>query len=233
MKLSSKIFRWSTLFCCAFCAVILVQIACRRNVGGAALLQSHDIKGELASGGMKRTFLLHSPSPQNKKPAPLLIALHGGGGQGSGMMKLSGLNEVSDRNGFFVVYPDGVEKNWNDGRLTIKRKDVDDVQFISDLVDQLTKKYSIDPERVYVTGISNGGMMSFRLGCELSRKIAGIAVVAASMPVILQRTCNPTRSLPVVMFSGTDDPIMPFNGGEISTIGGKGLGEKCCPLRTL
>lgn len=225
MIFSRKIFRWCGLLICSFGLVLILPTACRKNIGSAILVQAGDISGELESGGMKRLFLLHPPTSQNKK-LPLIIALHGGGGQGKGIVKLTGLNDLADRNGFFVVYPDGVDRNWNDGRLTIRRKDVDDVKFISDLIAYLVGKYSIDPQRVYVTGISNGGMMSYRLACELSDKVAAIAVVAASMPAIMPRNCNPSRAVPVIMFSGTDDPLMPFNGGEIGKVGGQGLGGK-------
>ncbi|MBM4226109.1 MAG: phospholipase, partial [Gammaproteobacteria bacterium] len=175
----------------------------------------------------KRTFLLHLPASSPKgKPLPLVIALHGGGGQGKGIVKLTGLNELADRNNFIVVYPDGIERNWNDGRSTVRRRDVDDVKFLGELIEHLAKTYGIDRQRVYATGISNGGMMSLRLACELSDKIAAIASIAANLPAELQPRCRPARPVSVLMISGTADPLMPFGGGDIGTMGGRGMGGK-------
>lgn len=189
--------------------------------------QSPDLGGEIESGGLKRTFLVHVPANANKtKPLPLVIVLHGGGGQGSRINGLTGFNKLADRQNFYVVYPDGLERNWNDGRSTVRRKDVDDVKFLSELIEHLAKNYAIDRQRVYATGISNGGMMSLRLACELSDKIAAVASIAANLPAELQPRCRPARPVSVLMISGTDDPLMPFGGGDIATMGGRGMGGK-------
>ncbi|MFN0124957.1 MAG: alpha/beta hydrolase family esterase, partial [Blastocatellia bacterium] len=192
-----------------------------------ARAQTPDLTGEIESGGIKRTFLMHLPtSPPKGKPLPLVIALHGGGGQGKGINKLTGLNELADRQNFIVVYPDGIDRNWNDGRSTVRRKDVDDVKFLGQLIEHLAKSYRVDRQRVYATGISNGGMMSLRLACELSDKIAAVASIAANLPAELQPRCRPARPVSVMMISGMDDPLMPFGGGDIATMGGRGMGGK-------
>jgi polyhydroxybutyrate depolymerase len=129
------------------------------------------------------------------------------------------LNKLSDREGFIVVYPDGIEKHWNDGRENVSyrahREKVDDVGFISALIDDLAEKRNIDRNRVYVTGISNGAMMSFRLACELSQKITAIAPVAGAMPENLPSRCSPSSKIPVLMISNTDDRLVPWEGGDI------------------
>ena len=130
---------------------------------------------------------------------PLVIALHGGGGSGIGMVALTlgGFNVLSERERFIVVYPDGIGKNWNDGRGLLRyraqRENIDDVGFISALIDHLAKKYNIDRKRVYITGMSNGAIMSYRLACELADKIAAIAPVAGLMPEKISLKCSKVR----------------------------------------
>jgi polyhydroxybutyrate depolymerase len=144
--------------------------------------------------------------------------LHGGGGTGKGMVKLTGFNAVADRENFIIVYPDGFEKHWNDGRgvqWQAQVENVDDVGFISALIDHLSDELNIDTSRIYVTGISNGGMMSHRLGCELSRKIAAIAPVASNIPVSQASVWSPSRPVPVLIINGTEDPLERWEGGEI------------------
>jgi polyhydroxybutyrate depolymerase len=133
-------------------------------------------------------------------------------------LTLGGFNTLADKEGFMVVYPDGIENHWNDGRAAVRyrtiREKIDDVGFISALIDYLVKERRVDKNRVYVTGISNGAMMSFRLACELTGKIAAIAPVAGNLPDDLAPHCSPARPIPVLMISGTADPLMPWGGGE-------------------
>ena len=155
--------------------------------------------------GLERTYILHVPETVSN-PAPLVFVLHGGGGNGKGMIKLTGFNKVSDENGFIVCYPDGIDKHWNDGRKVNKSYkngvEVNDVKYISLLIDSLESQYVIDSARIYVCGISNGGMMSFRLGCELNSKIAAIAPVAISMSEYLYSSCKPGKPVPLMYIFG-------------------------------
>lgn len=181
--------------------------------------QQHDITGSLEYGGANRTYRLHLPSSYDgTKAAPLVFAFHGGGGDAEGMEKLTHLSRIADEHGFIVVYPDGLNNQWNDGRPEIN-PGVDDVGFISALIDQLEKDYEIDQDMIYSTGISNGGFFSFRLACELSEKIAAVAPVAALMGENLSKTCSPQSPIPVMIIIGTDDPLVPWNGGEIMARG--------------
>jgi len=133
-------------------------------------------------------------------------------------LTLGGFNILSDKEGFAVVYPDGVEKHWNDGRKKVRyrshREKIDDIGFISALIDHLVKERNIDKRRIYITGISNGAMMSNRLACELAGKIAAIAPVAGNMPYDLLPHCSPSRPVSVLMISGTNDSMIPWEGGE-------------------
>ncbi len=170
--------------------------------------------------GIERTYILHIPKTiDNTKPASLVFVLHGGGGTGKGMNKLTGFNKVSDNYGFIICYPQGIDKHWNDGREVnishVNGIEVNDVKFFSLLIDTLLAKYNIDSSRIYSCGISNGGMMSFRLGCELNNKIAAIATVAISMSEILYNSCSPGKPVPVMIIFGDDDPLVPYEGGSI------------------
>jgi polyhydroxybutyrate depolymerase len=171
--------------------------------------------------GIGRTYILHVPeSVDNSKPAPLVFVLHGGGGTAKRMNTLTGFNKVSDQYGFILCYPQGIDKQWNDGRnvniTRINGIEVNDVKFISSLIDTLIQKYDIDSSRIYACGISNGGMMSFRLGCELNNKIAAIAPVAISMSEYMYNSCKPGKPVPLMYIFGNEDPLVPYKGGSIS-----------------
>lgn len=144
---------------------------------------------------------------------PVVLALHGGGGDGLAMDRLTSLREVADNAGFLLVYPDGVGGNWNDGRPEVGAT-ADDVRFIRDLLDELATLYTIDPQRIYATGMSNGGHMCFRLAYELSDRIAAIAPVAALLSAPLSRTLPP-RAVPALVIAGDADPICPYDGGRV------------------
>ena len=170
--------------------------------------------------GLERFYHLYIPSAyKNSEAVPLVIALHGGGGTGKKVNKLLDLNILADQHGFIVAYPDAVDRHWNDGRGVKKyraqRENIDDVSFISRMIDAIAGKYNIDKNRVYITGASNGAMMSFRLGCDLADKISAIAPVIGSMPENLVAGCTPAVPLPLIMINGTEDPLVPWEGGYV------------------
>lgn len=183
-----------------------------------------DQRNSLIHDGMKRTFRIFSPSfYTDSLKMPIVIALHGKGGNGKSMAILTrmGFDKLAEKEGFLVLYPDGIKLNWNDGRMDEESKDrahrenIDDVGFISDLIDFMIKYYNTDPGRVYVTGISNGAIMAYRLACELSHKIAAIAPVDGNIPVMLYPECNPSFPVSVLAINNVDDPLVPFEGGDI------------------
>jgi polyhydroxybutyrate depolymerase len=96
---------------------------------------------------------------------------------------------------------------------------VDDVAFVSALLDELARAHRVDPDRVFATGISNGAMMSGRLACDLADRIAGVAMIAGTMPRSLQPSCAPKRPVSVMLLHGTEDPIVPYDGGEVKIRG--------------
>jgi polyhydroxybutyrate depolymerase len=210
------------LSCLVFLILMLVltlqSLSCTPGTDYSSTVK-HDYSASIVSGGLERTYSVHiSSSYDQSSPTPLVIVLHGGGGTGQGMVKLTGFNAVADKENFIVVYPDGFEKHWNDGRgvqWQAQVENTDDVGFISALIDRLSDELNIDAKRIYVTGISNGGMMSHRLGCELSQRIAAISPVASNIPVSMAPVWSPSRPMPVLIINGTDDPLERWEGGEI------------------
>lgn len=196
------------------------------GVPAAVLADEHIQSRTLMHDKVTRNYLLHLPKGLNpKQPLPLVMALHGGGGDAQSMVRSTkgGLDALSDRGQFILVYPQGLGRGWNDGRHDAvalrRRSSVDDVGFISLLIDILSKEFSIDPKRIFSTGISNGGFMSFRLACELSGKITAIAPVIGGMGVEYSSQCNPTEPVAVLIIQGTEDPLVPYKGGQVRVFG--------------
>ena len=177
----------------------------------------------LTVGDLKRTYLVHVPLKYDpKKPTPVVLIFHGGGGNAEQMARHCGMNEKSDEGGFIAVYPSGtgrLEKvlTFNGGNCCgyAMNQKIDDVEFTRRLLDDLAKSVNIDPKRVYATGMSNGAIIAYRLASELSDRIAAIAPVAGPMGT---ETCSPKRPVPVIHFHGTADENAPFKGGK-----GKGV----------
>lgn len=161
--------------------------------------------GAILSHGQRRTYLLYVPSAYDPAtPTPLVISIHGFAEWPAHQMQTSHWNDVAEAEGFIVVYPSG--------RGFPKRWQTDDVGFIADLITHLEQLYSIDPARIYANGLSNGGGMSVILGCELSNRIAAIGGVSGAYLYPLE-SCQPTRSVPMIAFHGTADPVVPYQGG--------------------
>lgn len=163
---------------------------------------------ETSSGGQTRQYRLHiPPGYQASQPVPLLLGFHGAGMSGAGFESMSGFSALSDQAGFIVVYPQGLGSditNWD------SMPNSTDVPFVRDLIDKLEKRCSIDPRRVFATGISRGGGMVNRLGCELSGRIAAIGPISGDYAN--SEYCTPSRPVGVVAFHGTLDPTLPYNG---------------------
>lgn len=164
--------------------------------------------------GVKRHYRLHVPAayPVNKQ-LPLLIGLHGGGGKNKRFEAYSRFSEVSDTTGAFIaVYPQGIHKYWNDGRPNVNAE-VDDVGFLQQLVIHLQQTVGtpIQNHRIYLAGMSNGGLMALRMACEKPDWVAGVGVVAASMSIQLAQHC-PAKPVPVTIafiFGDQDSAFLP------------------------
>lgn len=166
--------------------------------------------GRIVSSGIEREYLLYVPeSYDRRKPTPLVISMHGGGGWPALQRDISEWNELADREGFIVVYPAGTKRAWGVGP---GRKLARDVRFISDLIDRLGREYDIDPARIYANGVSNGGAMSFVLSCTLSDRIAAVGLVGAAH-MTPWSWCTDTTAVPMISFHGTEDRLVPYEGG--------------------
>jgi polyhydroxybutyrate depolymerase len=197
-------------------ALCLALVGC--GVRGATMTTTgRDQDGSIIVGGTARTYHVHLP-PVQTSAMPMLLALHGGTGTGAGMSALTHLNDLADREGTLVVYPDGLRKSWADGRgvTDADQQGVDDVAFFRQLITTLQDQYSIDTHRVYVAGISNGGFMTQRLACELADRIAAVVSVAATLSTNLAATCAPSRPLPILYVLGENDPLVPYTGGVVN-----------------
>lgn len=195
-------------------------------VQGPACAQEYGIiQGQIQHDGLVRSYRLFIPSADTgQRSLPLVVVLHGGGSNSRQVMRYTAMNVVAEREGFFVVYPDGVRNRWNDGRI-FEAADltIDDVGFIKTLVEALVAKHRIDTTRIYSAGISNGGHMSLRLACDLSDIFAAVAAVTANMPQDIVESCNPAP-IGILMMNGTNDPILPYEGGEVRVLNqGRGI----------
>lgn len=207
----------------ALAVIVLAAALTSCRDGRAAALLARDSRQTIESGGRTRVYFVHHPSSA-KTGAPVVLLLHGGTGTAEGMQRIAHFNQVSDAHGFVAVYPQGYRRSWNDGRgnTPAARDGVDDVAFISALVDRLVATDGVDKTRVLAGGLSNGAFMSQRLGCELADKIKAIAPVAGPMGTNLAATCHPARTVSVLEVHGTDDPLIPYNGGHDNGRGGGG-----------
>lgn len=178
-----------------------------------------DAPSEMVFGGVPRTYLLHVP-PGLEQPNGLVINLHGAGMTGPAQAAMTNYNAVANQHGFVVVYPDGIDLSWADGRgaSTPDRQGVDDVGFLAALAQRLTSDFGIGPGRVFATGMSAGAFMANRLACARPDVVAAIAPVAGTLGS--GYPCGPSQPVSVLQIHGTADNVVPFNGGPMVGRGG-------------
>jgi polyhydroxybutyrate depolymerase len=173
-------------------------------------------------GGIERTYLVHFPTTKTKShDLPVVFCLHGSGGTAKGMIRLTRgrFNDLADQDGFIVVYPDAVRKNWNDGRsgyysYSVARN-IDDVGFILQIIKALKADHPVDDSRIFVCGMSNGGFMTMRLACEQAGVFKGAAAIVATISEDFLQQCKPVNPINILFMNGTSDPLVPYQGGEI------------------
>lgn len=158
-----------------------------------------------------------------EKSYPLLIVLHGGGGSSSRVEHVLGLTERAGARGYIVAYPEGLDSFWNDGRggthSRAVRDDIDDVAFLSAMVDAVAARHGVNPKRVFLLGVSNGAMMAMRFACEQGGRVAGVAAFNAGLPEPMRGACDKPLGVPLLLVSGTEDEILPYEGGEVRIFG--------------
>ena len=192
----------------------------------AAAREQHS-KGELSEheltvGERERSYLLYTPANALKDSGqrPLVLVFHGGGGTAKGISREVGrsMHKIADREGFFVAYPHAVDKMWDFGAGVISESldvRIDDRRYFGDLIDELVRTLPIDEKRIFATGISRGGQASYFVACEYSDRIRAIAPVAMPMPVYMLEICSEAPATGIAIFNGTEDPLVPYNGGHI------------------
>ena len=194
----------------------------------AAAPQASSVSGlqlvELSYQGLQRSYYAYVPaSAQGRSGVPAVMVLHGGMGSGEGVAGTSGMAGAADQVGFVALFPNAEGSQWNDGRATT-RTGVDDVGFLQAVVADAGSRFGVDRSRAFVSGISNGGLMTQRLACEAAGSFRAFGVVVANLPADLSGSCAPSRPVPMMFFNGTDDPLMPFSGGTIKSFAGRGAG---------
>ena len=179
----------------------------------------------LSFQGMDRTYLLHIPTGAGSAAVPLVLAFHGGSQTAAQMEAMTGFSALADREGFVVAYPQGIENSWADGRGTTPadKKHIDDVGFARAMVADIVKRAPINSRRIYATGPSNGGILSNRLGCEMAVTLASIGSVIGTIASNVAPGCKPSSAIAVVGIQSVNDPLVPFNGGQVKE--GARIGE--------
>lgn len=174
------------------------------------------IDATLMHDGAEREYILYIPASYNADtPVPLVFNFHGYGSNANEQMLYGDFRTIADTANFILVHPQGLEldgtTHWNVGGWTINST-VDDIGFTDAMIDSIAADYSINLERVYSTGMSNGGFMSYQLACQLSDRIAAIASVTGSMTPQIYDACNPQHPMPVLHIHGTSDQVVGYNG---------------------
>lgn len=203
------------------CTLFLSIGGCSKN-DDPEVEKVYRFNGSMTVDGRTRTYTLNLPPDYYESNGfPLVIAMHGGGGDAAQFESTSELTVKADAAGFIVVYPEGVKsdgalqaRTWNAGTCCDYARDnnINDVKFISELIDELLAAYKINPKKIYATGHSNGGMLSYRLACEIPGKIAAIATSGCSM--VVTQPCNPARPVPVLHMHSVLDARVPYTGGK-------------------
>lgn len=194
---------------CTFLFIILITTAQSQTT----------IIDSIISGGINRTYRLYIPKSYDvTKSSSLVVDLHGYTSNAEQEQFYSNFKPIADTANFLVVYPNGTrtggttgDQFWNAGISPLL---VNDVNFISDLIDKIRAHYTVDANCVYACGMSNGGFMSHTLACALSHKIAAIASVTGSMFVSQRTTCSPNRVVPMMQIHGTADNTVPYMGNS-------------------
>lgn len=170
-----------------------------------------NIVDQMTLQGQIRTYRLHTPETYDAEhPLPLVVALHGSGELGQDMETKTGLSQLADQEGFIAAYPDALNKDWNvDGTAP-----EDNVAFIQALIAHIQQIRTIDPQRIYLVGVSDGGLLAQKIACENPGQIAAIVTVAASLPVEFANHCQANIPVPMLMINGTADEIVPWDGGS-------------------
>lgn len=200
--------------------LLLVCLLALGIAPGALALETRTLSHQ----GMEREYHVRAPAGPSSGPRPVMLVLHGGGRAGGReAAERMPLRSIVDQAGYITVFPEGVDSQWNDGRgVSFRRVDnthVDDIGFLAAVMADVVRRDGGDPSRIFLVGASNGGMMTLRFACERAQQVAGIAVLIASLPRPLAQDCAPAAPVPTMVVNGTDDPIIPYDGGTLQLMG--------------
>jgi polyhydroxybutyrate depolymerase len=178
------------------------------------------INASITHDGIQRDYIVYIPELYDgTTTVPLVLNFHGYGSNAAQQMFYGDFRDIADTEGFLLVHPEGTtfigDQFWNVGFPGLSST-IDDVGFTEALIDELATLYAIDLDRVYATGMSNGGFMSFLLACQLSEKIAAVASVTGSMTQDTFNDCNAQLPTPVLQIHGTEDGVVLYNGNNLS-----------------
>jgi len=180
----------------------------------ALALNPNFVSLKLTHQGRIRDYLLYTPVSYDKtRPYPVVIGFHGGTSTNARFARTTNFQQLADEKQFLVIYPNAVNKNWNDGRGTVNQ-DIDDVGFVTAIIEEIKRLRNVDAHRIYATGISNGAFLVQRLACERSDLIAAFSSIAGAMPTLIRANCNPARPVSMMMINSPDDRFVPWEGGE-------------------
>ncbi len=202
--------------------LIIFGVCAAIPITGIALFEAvNRTNGKIVSSGEIRRYLIHVPANYNPaKPTPLVFNIHGFAQWPANQQHISKWNDLADKEGFIVVYPMGTKfpLRWNSHLPIDKSPETQkDVIFFVDMIEKFSSEYNIDPDRVYASGLSNGGGMAFALACTLSDYIAAIGTVAGAYTYPWE-ACKPQRPVPLIAFHGMEDLIVPYDGGYAKSI---------------
>jgi polyhydroxybutyrate depolymerase len=179
----------------------------------ASPIQAGDSQRKLTVNGLERTYLLHIPPGLDSiHPVPVVLAFHGFGEQPADMQRFTGFTEIADKSGFLIVYPEGMALSWNADICCGYAFDnkIDEASFVRQIVSDLGTIAKVDPKRIYATGFSMGGPLVYKLACQMSDILAGIAPVAG---VLAYSPCQPQEPVSVMHIHGGADIKVPYAGG--------------------
>jgi polyhydroxybutyrate depolymerase len=168
--------------------------------------------------GVKRTATLYRPSELADGPAPVLIALHGRGQTIQSFREALHFEPLAEREQFIVAYPEAIEADWSYGHPIAKPmpvvngETVNDSAFIRQLIETLIASKRADPARVYVAGVSRGGLMAYTVACDLADRVAAVAAVISPMTEYQRQDCRPAKPVPLMVMAGTHDLLQPYDG---------------------
>ncbi|MEQ1817311.1 MAG: PHB depolymerase family esterase [Terricaulis sp.] len=175
------------------------------------------------TSGRSRSWIVYAPSTYDPaQPTSVVVLLHGRPGNAGGMALLTGMNAVAENHNFIVVYPDGIDNEWN-AQFDVSARDIslggrrstlpqDDVSFLQTMMDDLAVDFNIDRSRLYLGGFSNGGFMSYRMACSAGRTFAAFAPVSGNLYLELSQLCSRSPPTPILIIHGTADPSVPYEG---------------------